>query len=189
MFCFIAASSSLSLASLSFSYRLFLFLGTITSVHVVKTPNYIQIQGSLDGTKINIQFVSFFSSLEALVLAISALNSSTSFLPHRPGDQGGELDPHGATGEGNPVSFDSNRSWISLGRRELKLTSSPSSSYPTGSSHRSQLEIALLGSKLIYLLSFHRAGRRKRHFQRLGSRCRESESNDERERRRLFFLP
>ncbi|KAL7415452.1 hypothetical protein BDY24DRAFT_276849 [Mrakia frigida] len=49
--------------------------GTITSVHVVKTPNYIQIQGLLDGTKMNIMA----------------------------GDQGGELDPHGATGEGNPV--------------------------------------------------------------------------------------
>jgi len=49
--------------------------GTITAVHFVKTPLYWQIQGFGDFTKINIAS----------------------------GDQGGELDPHGATGDGNPV--------------------------------------------------------------------------------------
>ncbi|CAD6582064.1 MAG: hypothetical protein TREMPRED_003165 [Tremellales sp. Tagirdzhanova-0007] len=49
--------------------------GTFTAVHFVKTPLYWQIQGFGDFTKINIQN----------------------------GDEGGELDPHGATGLGNPV--------------------------------------------------------------------------------------
>ncbi|KAK8850444.1 hypothetical protein IAR55_004362 [Kwoniella newhampshirensis] len=49
--------------------------GTFTSVHFVKTPLYWQIQGMGDLTKLNI-------------LA---------------NDEGGELDPHGATGLGNPV--------------------------------------------------------------------------------------
>ena len=49
--------------------------GTFTSAHLVRTPLYWQIQGFGDLTKINIQS----------------------------GDGGGELDPHGATGAGNPV--------------------------------------------------------------------------------------
>jgi len=49
--------------------------GTFTAVHFVKTPMYWQIQGLGDLTKLNI-----------------AAN-----------DEGGELDPHGATGDGNPV--------------------------------------------------------------------------------------
>lgn len=49
--------------------------GTVTSVHFVKTPLYVQIMANGDFTKIN-------------VLA---------------GDEGGELDPHGATNMGNPV--------------------------------------------------------------------------------------
>lgn len=49
--------------------------GTFTAVHFVKTPLYWQIQGFGDFTKINIAS----------------------------GDEGGELDPHGATGLGNPV--------------------------------------------------------------------------------------
>ncbi|WWD20628.1 hypothetical protein CI109_105104 [Kwoniella shandongensis] len=49
--------------------------GTFTAVHFVKTPLYWQIQGLGDLTKLNI-------------LA---------------NDEGGELDPHGATGLGNPV--------------------------------------------------------------------------------------
>ncbi|WWC98631.1 hypothetical protein V866_005524 [Kwoniella sp. B9012] len=49
--------------------------GTFTAVHFVKTPLYWQIQGLGDLTKLNIQS----------------------------GDEGGELDPHGATGLGNPV--------------------------------------------------------------------------------------
>ncbi|WWC65132.1 uncharacterized protein I303_107746 [Kwoniella dejecticola CBS 10117] len=49
--------------------------GTFTSVHFVKTPLYWQIQGLGDLTKLNIAS----------------------------GDEGGELDPHGATGLGNPV--------------------------------------------------------------------------------------
>ncbi|WVQ70568.1 hypothetical protein IAR50_000087 [Cryptococcus sp. DSM 104548] len=49
--------------------------GTLTAVHFVKTPLYWQIQGFGDFTQINIQ----------------------------DGDEGGELDPHGATGLGNPV--------------------------------------------------------------------------------------
>lgn len=43
--------------------------GVITAAHFVKTPNYVQIQGFFDGTKINIMS----------------------------GDEGGELDPHGAS--------------------------------------------------------------------------------------------
>ncbi|GAA6014066.1 hypothetical protein JCM10207_000225 [Rhodosporidiobolus poonsookiae] len=49
--------------------------GTITGAHMIRTPNYIQISGTLDGTKINI----------------------------KKGDDGGELDPHGADGNGNPI--------------------------------------------------------------------------------------
>ncbi|PWN36029.1 uncharacterized protein FA14DRAFT_160935 [Meira miltonrushii] len=49
--------------------------GTITGAHFLKTPSYVQITGQGDLTKIN-------------VLAK---------------DEGGELDPHGATGAGNPV--------------------------------------------------------------------------------------
>jgi len=49
--------------------------GTITSAHFIKTPLYVQISGTWDGTKVDIVA----------------------------GDYGGELDPHGATGEGNPV--------------------------------------------------------------------------------------
>ncbi|WVQ86036.1 hypothetical protein IAT38_008204 [Cryptococcus sp. DSM 104549] len=49
--------------------------GTLTAVHFVKTPLYWQIQGFGDLTQLNI----------------------------KSGDEGGELDPHGATGLGNPV--------------------------------------------------------------------------------------
>lgn len=49
--------------------------GTFTSVHFVKTPLYWQIQGLGDLTNLNIAS----------------------------GDEGGELDPHGSTGLGNPV--------------------------------------------------------------------------------------
>ncbi|KAJ7143339.1 putative glycoprotein [Mycena crocata] len=49
--------------------------GTFTGVSFLKTPFYVQIMGTGDFTKINVQ----------------------------PGDQGGELDPHGAEGTGNPV--------------------------------------------------------------------------------------
>ncbi|SCV73518.1 BQ2448_7444 [Microbotryum intermedium] len=49
--------------------------GTIQSAHFLETPHYTQITGTGDFTKINVQR----------------------------GDEGGELDPHGATGKGNPV--------------------------------------------------------------------------------------
>ncbi|TIA99997.1 hypothetical protein E3P94_01913 [Wallemia ichthyophaga] len=49
--------------------------GTITSVHYQKTPAFVQITAQGDFTKVNVL----------------------------DGDAGGELDPHGATGEGNPV--------------------------------------------------------------------------------------
>ncbi|GAA5901960.1 hypothetical protein JCM8208_006649 [Rhodotorula glutinis] len=49
--------------------------GTIKSAHFLKTPHYTQVTGTGDFTKINIQA----------------------------GDDGGELDPHGATGFGNPI--------------------------------------------------------------------------------------
>lgn len=49
--------------------------GTFSAVHFVKTPLYVQVMGLGDFTKINIA------------------NE----------DEGGELDPHGATGLGNPV--------------------------------------------------------------------------------------
>ena len=49
--------------------------GTVTAVHFVKTPLYVQVMARGDFTKIG------FKS----------------------GDTGGELDPHGATGKGNPV--------------------------------------------------------------------------------------
>ena len=48
--------------------------GTVTAAHFVKTPLYVQIMALGDFTKINFQ----------------------------KGDSGGELDPHGATGMGNP---------------------------------------------------------------------------------------
>ncbi|KAH7102604.1 ricin B lectin domain-containing protein [Auriculariales sp. MPI-PUGE-AT-0066] len=49
--------------------------GTFTGVHLVKTPEYVQISGVGDFTKINIPV----------------------------GDFGGELDPHGPTAMGNPI--------------------------------------------------------------------------------------
>lgn len=49
--------------------------GTLTAVHFVKTPLYVQVMALGDFTKIGIQN----------------------------GDQGGELDPHGATNMGNPI--------------------------------------------------------------------------------------
>ncbi|KAE8260062.1 hypothetical protein A4X13_0g572 [Tilletia indica] len=49
--------------------------GTIKGVQFVKTPSFVQVTGNCDCTKLKL---------------------ST-------GDQGGELDPHGATGAGNPV--------------------------------------------------------------------------------------
>ncbi|CDZ98322.1 hypothetical protein [Phaffia rhodozyma] len=49
--------------------------GTIYGAQFTKNDFYVQVVGFLDGTKINIM----------------------------DGDAGGELDPHGATGEGNPV--------------------------------------------------------------------------------------
>ncbi|KAF7333444.1 hypothetical protein MVEN_02360400 [Mycena venus] len=49
--------------------------GTITGVSFLKTDFYVQIMGHGDFTKLNVQ----------------------------PGDAGGELDPHGAEGTGNPV--------------------------------------------------------------------------------------
>ncbi len=49
--------------------------GTLQGVHFVKTPDYVQVTGVGDFTKINI----------------------------KKGDEGGELDPHGADGNGNPV--------------------------------------------------------------------------------------
>lgn len=49
--------------------------GTFTGVHFVQTPDYLQVTGQGDFTKINIP----------------------------KGDDGGELDPHGADGLGNPI--------------------------------------------------------------------------------------
>lgn len=49
--------------------------GTLQGVHFVKTPDYVQVTGVGDFTKINIPA----------------------------GDAGGELDPHGADGNGNPI--------------------------------------------------------------------------------------
>ncbi|KAH9993495.1 hypothetical protein BJV74DRAFT_770865 [Russula compacta] len=49
--------------------------GTITGAHFVKTPDYVQVTGVGDLTKINIPA----------------------------GDEGGELDPHGADGKGDPI--------------------------------------------------------------------------------------
>ncbi|CAD6931005.1 unnamed protein product [Tilletia controversa] len=49
--------------------------GTIKGVQFVKTPSFVQVTGNCDCTKIKLSN----------------------------GDQGGELDPHGATGAGNPV--------------------------------------------------------------------------------------
>lgn len=48
--------------------------GTITGAHFIKTPNFVQITGFGDFTKIHV----------------------------KANDQGGELDPHGANGYGNP---------------------------------------------------------------------------------------
>lgn len=47
----------------------------IRSAQFVKTPSYVQVSGWWDGTRLNI-----------------AAN-----------DEGGELDPHGATAQGNPI--------------------------------------------------------------------------------------
>ncbi|EPQ31712.1 uncharacterized protein PFL1_01045 [Pseudozyma flocculosa PF-1] len=49
--------------------------GTIKGAHFLKTPSFVQVTGTGDFTKIHVQA----------------------------GDEGGELDPHGATGFGNPI--------------------------------------------------------------------------------------
>ncbi|KAJ7719505.1 carbohydrate-binding module family 13 protein [Mycena metata] len=49
--------------------------GTLKGVHFVTTPDYVQFTGKGDFTKINV----------------------------KAGDEGGELDPHGADGNGNPI--------------------------------------------------------------------------------------
>lgn len=49
--------------------------GTVNGAHFVKTRSYVQVTGTGDFTKIGIT----------------------------PNDAGGELDPHGADGNGNPV--------------------------------------------------------------------------------------
>ncbi|PBK60254.1 hypothetical protein ARMSODRAFT_898286 [Armillaria solidipes] len=49
--------------------------GTITGAHFVQTPDFVQVTGTGDLTKLNIPA----------------------------GDTGGELDPHGADGNGNPI--------------------------------------------------------------------------------------
>ncbi|KAG8871097.1 hypothetical protein FRB97_009016 [Tulasnella sp. 331] len=49
--------------------------GTIIGAHFVQTPDYVQVSGNGDFTKIGVTA----------------------------GDEGGELDPHGATGNGNPI--------------------------------------------------------------------------------------
>ncbi|KAI0783796.1 hypothetical protein C8Q75DRAFT_422333 [Abortiporus biennis] len=49
--------------------------GTIQGAHFVQTPDYVQITGTGDLTKLNVL----------------------------KGDEGGELDPHGADGNGNPI--------------------------------------------------------------------------------------
>ncbi|KAG0143976.1 hypothetical protein CROQUDRAFT_660494 [Cronartium quercuum f. sp. fusiforme G11] len=49
--------------------------GALRSAHFLSTPHYIQISGAIDGPALNIQ----------------------------KNDEGGELDPHGATGLGNPI--------------------------------------------------------------------------------------
>ncbi|KAJ7719513.1 carbohydrate-binding module family 13 protein [Mycena metata] len=49
--------------------------GTLKGVHFVTTPDYVQVTGKGDFTKINA----------------------------KAGDEGGELDPHGADGNGNPI--------------------------------------------------------------------------------------
>lgn len=49
--------------------------GALTGVHMLRTPHYVQITGTGDFTKMNIPS----------------------------GDDGGELDPHGADGLGNPI--------------------------------------------------------------------------------------
>lgn len=49
--------------------------GTIKGAHFVQTPDFVQITGTGDLTQLNIP----------------------------KGDEGGELDPHGADGNGNPV--------------------------------------------------------------------------------------
>jgi hypothetical protein len=48
--------------------------GALKGVHFVKTPDYVQVTGQGDFTKINVP----------------------------KGDEGGELDPHGSDGNGNP---------------------------------------------------------------------------------------
>jgi hypothetical protein len=55
--------------------------GTVSGAHFVKTPDFVQVTGVGDFTKINI-------------------------LKNDPGG-GGELDPHGADGNGEPCNFTS----------------------------------------------------------------------------------
>lgn len=65
--------------------------GALHSVHFVSTPAYLQVTGTGDLTKLNI----------------------------KKGDEGGELDPHGATGNGNPIGgLVYTTAWSSTGKHE-----------------------------------------------------------------------
>jgi hypothetical protein len=68
-------SSFLSFTKRANGYLSLIPDGTIKSAQLLRTPGYIQVSGTWDGTIVNIPL----------------------------GDDGGEMDPHGPTGEGNPV--------------------------------------------------------------------------------------
>jgi hypothetical protein len=71
--------------------------GVITGLRYIETDFYVQIMGYGDFTKLNIPY----------------------------GDFGGELDPHGATGDGNPVggNVTNNRSGSDVSYEEWMVSS------------------------------------------------------------------
>ncbi|KAJ9112127.1 hypothetical protein QFC20_002308 [Naganishia adeliensis] len=70
--------------------------GAITGAHFVKTPTYIQLSGTGDLTKLNIPASMSLQYHEFMVGGLLTILS-------RLDDDGGELDPHGADGLGNPI--------------------------------------------------------------------------------------
>lgn len=69
--------------------------GAITGAHFVQTPDYVQITGMFHP-------MSCATASLSLVAGVGDLTQ----LNVAPGDEGGELDPHGADGNGMILTFD-----------------------------------------------------------------------------------
>lgn len=64
--------------------------GTITGAHFIKTPDFVQVTGKS----------AFLTRASCLIKSFSSGVGNLTFLNIPKGDAGGELDPHGADGNG-----------------------------------------------------------------------------------------